>query len=502
MYDTITLPSQLCGFEQSDLPENANSFIQSIKGKHHFTICGCLPQMDLFDTRCCKCGREMHGHGYVTERLAHIPLCSEFIMERFDSQLNAMVPRPVRVYRTDVCVTVPRYRCPCCNQVVQARIRFKAPSHRITQQLYDYVSWLLTRDLTLTKVANITGLSINTVREIDKERLTRLYTINGELRRPEQQAETLAIDEFKLHDGHQYATIIMDADTKHVLFVSQGKSMDVVTRFLEFVGRDWMLKVKAVACDMNAGFCNEFKRHYPHLKIVFDRFHVMKHFNEDVIGGIRKDEQERLTNEGRHGDARRLKNARWILTANPETLARWDGEAARQQEGEILDKVGGPFKLKEHVRRSGYTQRLEALLQENALLMTADIIKEKLRLAYEIKVKFDGNTQTVTRVYDCGNGMKLRHNPGAAEIAPRPMRDEITEIIAMCQDSGNCHLKKFGKLLENHLEGIVTHESTNISSGVIEGFNNKIKTLRRSAYGYNDDEYFFLKIIDISRTRD
>ena len=29
----------------------------------------------------------------------------------------------------------------------------------------------------------------------------------------------------------------MDADTKHVLFVSQGKSMDVVTRFLEFVGR-------------------------------------------------------------------------------------------------------------------------------------------------------------------------------------------------------------------------------------------------------------------------
>ena len=84
--------------------------------------------MDLFDTRCCKCGREMHGHGYVTERLAHIPLCSEFIMERFDSQLNAMVPRPVRVYRTDVCVTVPRYRCHCCNQVVQARYASRRPA--------------------------------------------------------------------------------------------------------------------------------------------------------------------------------------------------------------------------------------------------------------------------------------------------------------------------------------------------------------------------------------
>lgn len=63
MYDTNTIPSKLCGFEQSDLPENANKFIQTIKGQHHFTISGCLPQMDLFDTQCCKCGRVMHGHG-------------------------------------------------------------------------------------------------------------------------------------------------------------------------------------------------------------------------------------------------------------------------------------------------------------------------------------------------------------------------------------------------------------------------------------------------------
>ena len=40
-----------------------------------------------------------------------------------------------------------------------------------------------------------------------------------------------------------------------------------------------------------------------------------------------------------------------------------------------------------------------------------------------------------------------------------------------------------------------------ISAGKMEGINNKIKTLRRQAYGYPDDEYFFLKLLDMSRQR-
>ena len=35
----------------------------------------------------------------------------------------------------------------------------------------------------------------------------------------------------------------------------------------------------------------------------------------------------------------------------------------------------------------------------------------------------------------------------------------------------------------------------------IEGINQKIKTLRRHGYGYPDDEYFFLKIMDMSRKK-
>ena len=53
--------------------------------------------------------------------------------------------------------------------------------------------------------------------------------------------------------------------------------------------------------------------------------------------------------------------------------------------------------------------------------------------------------------------------------------------------------------LSHHIDGIVTFAKYNLSSGKIEGFNNKIKTIRRAGYGYPDDEYFFLKIMDASR---
>ena len=69
------------------------------------------------------------------------------------------------------------------------------------------------------------------------------------------------------------------------------------------------------------------------------------------------------------------------------------------------------------------------------------------------------------------------------------------EILALSEAT-----KAVGKrLLGNHFEGIIAHATYNISAGKIEGINNKIKTIRRQGYGYPDDEYFFLKLFDMSR---
>lgn len=68
----------------------------------------------------------------------------------------------------------------------------------------------------------------------------------------------------------------------------------------------------------------------------------------------------------------------------------------------------------------------------------------------------------------------------------------------VCKGTGNKHFKWFARLLKNHYESIIAYATFRITSGKIEGVNNKIKTLRRQAYGIPDDEYFFLKAIDVS----
>ncbi len=79
------------------------------------------------------------------------------------------------------------------------------------------------------------------------------------------------------------------------------------------------------------------------------------------------------------------------------------------------------------------------------------------------------------------------------------MAEAVIDIMDICKATGNRHLKWFSKLLSSHFSGIISHASIPISSGKIEGINQKIKTLRRHGYGYPDEEYFFLKIIDMSR---
>ena len=239
--------------------------------------------------------------------------------------------------------------------------------------------------------------------------------------------------------------------TGHVLWLDYGKGKEVVTNFINHVGIEWMEHVEAVSCDMNATYYKAFEENCPWIQSVFDYFHIKKNFNDKVVSEIRKDEQRRLAEEGDLEAARKLKHTRWILTSNPQTLMDKDLKAGIDpQEGSLA--------------------RYESLVSENKLLFTVDLVREKLDNAYNMR--------------------------NEAEMAA-----EIIEIMDLCHASGNEHLLWFEKLLDNHFEGIIAHAYYNISNARLEGFNNRIKTVRRQAYGYHDDHYFFLKLFDASRQK-
>jgi transposase len=435
----ITLPSELVGFTN-----HSSEIIQTVSNRKMYLLHGEL-KASADDSICPQCGSSMHIHNRCEVNLRHLCFGDKLSCLRF---------------------TKLRYYCPRCGHSHMQDVPFQAQGHRISCELLNYTRDLLAYGFTNKQVAYLTGLGKNTVKAIDLKRLKEKYTVDGErLIQPERQARFLGIDEFKLHDGHKYAVIIIDMETGHILWLAHGKKKASVYSFIEHVGKDWMDGVEAVACDMNSDFQEAFEDRCPHIQTVFDFFHIVKNFNDKVVAQIRKDEQRRLIAEGDEKAAKSLKGSRYILTSSKQTLARKDREA---EDGKILSKGSSLFSKEQVVRKDGHLARYEDIIRQNKLLFTLDLIKEKLCEAY-----------------------KMTDEPS--------MAGAISEIMDMCMATGNKHLLWFSRLLDNHFEGIIAHATYDISAGKIEGINNKIKTLRRQGYGYPDDDYFFLKLFDASR---
>ena len=438
--DFLKIPSCLYGF----VNESTSTGIAE-SGRTVILFNGVL-MADDENPACDCCGAKMHVNNHPRIMLGHLPFGG---------------------YLSSVSFTRNQYACPKCGATKTQYISFKAPGHRITVELHQYVCDLLASGAYTNKeVAELSGLGKNVVKAIDKDRLQNLYTTSdGSLIKPEKHAKFLGIDEFKLHNGHRYATHIIDMENGHILWIAGGKKKQVVYDFIEHVGLEWMDHVEAVACDMNSDFQEAFEEKCPHIQPVFDYFHIVKNFNDKVVSEVRKDEQRRLYEAGEIEAAKALKKTKYILTSSRENLQKKDADAVQER---VIRKGSSLFKTEDFIRKTGYEERYDELLKENKLLFTLDLIKEKLSLAY-------------SQTDEC------------------LMSEDIISIMDMCHATGNNHLLWFERLLSNHFEGIIAHATYNISAAKIEGINNKIKTLRRQGYGYPDDEYFFLKLFDMSR---
>jgi transposase len=107
--------------------------------------------------------------------------------------------------------------------------------------------------------------------------------------------------------------------------------------------------------------------------------------------------------------------------------------------------------------------RVNALLEANIPLFQAHAMKEQLRLFWELDSADGGAKFLLNWIHD------------ARLTCIRP-------------------LMKLAKTLESHLYGLLTYFKHRITNGFAEGINNKIKTLKRQAYGYRDMEYFKLRL--------
>jgi transposase len=241
----------------------------------------------------------------------------------------------------------------------------------------------------------------------------------------------LAMDEFAIQKGHRYATVIVDPTCKRVLWIGRGRGREDIRPFFEQLGPAGCRRIQAVAMDMNAGYELEVKAQCPNAKVVFDLYHVVAKYHREVTDRVRVDEANRLRDDK---PARKVvKSARWLLLRNRKTL------------------------------KGDQRVRLSELLAANRRLMTVYVLKDDLKHLWDYR--YEGAARRFWKQW-----------------YSRAIRSRIEP------------LKKFARKLSNYIEDIFTHCHHPLHTGLLEGINNKIKVIKRMAYGYRDDDYFFLKI--------
>jgi transposase len=350
--------------------------------------------------------------------------CGRRVRQVHDTAVRCIRDLPLLDAETHLWVTRCRLACPRCGPHVE-RLTWLDRYARVTKRLADSVARLC-QVLPVKHVAAFFHLGWDAVKRIDHSALER------QLGPPRLDGvEVIAMDEFAIQKGHRYATVVVEATTKRVLWVGRGRDRESVRVFFALLGPERCRRLRAVVMDMCAAFELEVRAHCPQAEVVFDLFHVVAKYGREVIDRVRVDQANQL----RHDKPARkvIKGARWLLLRNRENVPR---------ENRV---------------------QLDELLKANRALLTVYVLRDDLKHLWDYRRP----------------GCALRFWKGWYR---RAMRSRLEP------------LKRFARRIASYLPGILAHCRWPLHTSFLEGINNRIKVIKRMAYGFRDDAYFFLKI--------
>jgi transposase len=234
----------------------------------------------------------------------------------------------------------------------------------------------------------------------------------------------IGIDELSYRKHHEYLTVVVDHDSARVVWVGKDKSRETVQRFFEDLGTERTKALELVSLDMSGSFISALREYAPNARLVFDRFHIQELLNF-AVDEVRRDE---VLGTGKSTpEGRALKNTRWSLLRNSWNMT-------------TLDK-----------------ERVSLVQKRNKRLYKAYMMKESL-----IEI------------------LERNHVPTA--------RRKLSEWFHWASCCRLRPLKKLGRTLKGHLDGILAYVQTRLSNGRTEALNGKIRTITRRSYGFHRPE--------------
>lgn len=368
----------------------------------------------------------------------------ERLCNRCGSKLGAqdgrywLTCRHLRVMNWTVSVSFWRERrhCSTCLKTRSEKIEFLSET---TPHITKDLAWWINRLSEITSVLAVSRLeSIDKMAcyKVDKEILVKLlqgYQV--------PEVTMIGVDEVyargprQLKEGETredlFLTIIVDLNTRKVIWVSQSRRKEALDEFFNLIGPEGCQIIQAVATDQHRGYQASVKEYCPQATIVWDRFHLIQQFNV----ALNEDRRVELEN------------------IDPE--------------GEMGNLMNNKFKYVFLTKRTNRSQRdkrhIDEVTRLNQKMARLEIIKEHLH--------------------------KMFDSQSADEA-----QNILNEVYEWSFDARAWNIFRWVRQIREQ-DTLWNYFKCRITTGLNEGLNRVIKGIKWQAYGYKDMQYFALKIL-------
>lgn len=301
-----------------------------------------------------------------------------------------------------------------------------AKNPRYTKRFAQHVGKLC-RDMSNKAVAETMFLHEHTVKDLDK-----LYMQELLKRYPLTTPRVMGVDELSIGKGNSYRIIVSDIErSRPIWFGGEGRKEKDLDLFFQALGANKSKRIKLAVMDMWKAFRNSVENNAPNAKILYDKFHILRHLSE-AMDKVRRSEYKRVSEK----DRAFIKGQRYTLLSRRANLSTESKQA------------------------------LKKLLMANKRLNTAYLLKEEFSQLWDYQRE----------------GWAQRFFESWKEKLKWQRLQPFEKFAAMIENHWDGIASYF--VAENK-----------VKLGFVEGLNNKVRAIQRRAYGYRDEEYLKLKIL-------
>jgi transposase len=323
-----------------------------------------------------------------------------------------------------------QFKCRKCGKPFSEKLDFVNKRRTYTKRLANTII----KSVLSSDIHSVAKQGVVTTEEIER----MLSDASQELSSKPSGLKKLGIDEIALIKGQgNYCAVLIDLETSKLITMVKGRTQAEISSVLNSWGSEVLEQIEEVSIDLWMGYKTLVKKLMPNVQVVADRFHVMVQVNKE-LDTERKCERKQVIDLGKK--SRPPKN-------QAEYQEKLDGISASK------------YSLLKNEENLNEKQKLK--------LMAVKKVCPSLAKMHNLKERF-------RKIFD--------------NIKTNWLRGLLR--IGIWQKRAKQYFPESVNTITNWLDEIIAYFDNRTTSGVVEGINNKLKLIKRSAYGFRNFENY------------